>query len=189
MLSLRRYECVDQEESVMSRFVSLSVAGLLDRRRLSPCSPKVAVAQGRADLFRAASIASPSSIPGNPRRAISRTRRAPDDCPGTRISLPRRSGPFCGDRRASSRQNSPVVDDAAVEHAAEQIRQKGGRINQQFKEPYDPGMPGRQLNITYPERQAAPRVDLYGEPPPRRSPRRPPPKATSTRCSSSSRSR
>jgi hypothetical protein len=46
--------------------------------------------------------------------------------------------------------DSPVVDDAVVEHAAEQIRQKGGRINQQFKEPYDPGMPGRQLNISYP---------------------------------------
>jgi hypothetical protein len=46
--------------------------------------------------------------------------------------------------------NSPVVDDAVVEHAAEQIRQKGGRINQQFKEPYDPGMPGRQINISYP---------------------------------------
>jgi len=47
--------------------------------------------------------------------------------------------------------DSPVVDDAVVEHAAEQIRQKGGRINQQFKEPYDPGMPGRQLNISYPD--------------------------------------
>ena len=46
--------------------------------------------------------------------------------------------------------NTPVVDDATVEHAAQQIRQKGGRINQEFKEPYDPGMPGRQINISYP---------------------------------------
>ena len=47
-------------------------------------------------------------------------------------------------------QNAPVVDDAAVEHAVEQLRQKGGQIRQQFKEPYDPGMPGRQLNVLYP---------------------------------------
>jgi hypothetical protein len=43
--------------------------------------------------------------------------------------------------------DSPVVDDAVVEHAAEQLRQRG-QIRMQFMANYDPGMPGRQLNIT-----------------------------------------
>jgi hypothetical protein len=43
--------------------------------------------------------------------------------------------------------DSPVVDDAVVEHAAEQIRQRG-TVRMQFQANYDPGMPGRQLNIT-----------------------------------------
>jgi hypothetical protein len=42
------------------------------------------------------------------------------------------------------------VDDAVVEHAAEQIRKKGGTIRFQYTAPYDPGMPGRQLNISHP---------------------------------------
>src|SRR5262245_350256 len=46
--------------------------------------------------------------------------------------------------------NAPAVDDAVVEHAAEQIRQKGGTIRFQYTAPYDPGMPGRQLNIGHP---------------------------------------
>jgi hypothetical protein len=44
--------------------------------------------------------------------------------------------------------NAPAVDDAVVEHAAEQIRQKGGQVRFQFAAPYDPGMPGRQLNMS-----------------------------------------
>ena len=43
--------------------------------------------------------------------------------------------------------NSPAVDDAVVEHAAEQLRQRG-QVRMQFTANYDPGMPGRQLNIT-----------------------------------------
>lgn len=43
--------------------------------------------------------------------------------------------------------NSPAVDDAVVEHAAEQVRQRG-QVRMQFQANYDPGMPGRQLNIT-----------------------------------------
>ena len=42
--------------------------------------------------------------------------------------------------------NAPAVDDALVEHAAEQLRQRG-QVLFQYTAPYDPGMPGRQLNI------------------------------------------
>ncbi len=40
----------------------------------------------------------------------------------------------------------PATDDPLVEHAAEQLR-KRGEILFQFKFNYDPGVPGRQLNI------------------------------------------
>jgi hypothetical protein len=42
--------------------------------------------------------------------------------------------------------NGPATDDALVEHAAEQLR-KRGEILFQYKYNYDPGVPGRQLNI------------------------------------------
>jgi hypothetical protein len=42
--------------------------------------------------------------------------------------------------------NGAGTDDALVEHAAEQLR-KRGEIMYQFKFNYDPGVPGRQLNI------------------------------------------
>ena len=44
----------------------------------------------------------------------------------------------------------PAIDHDAVEHAAEQIRQKG-EVRFQFDMAYDPGMPGRQLNIFQPD--------------------------------------
>jgi len=40
----------------------------------------------------------------------------------------------------------PAVDEQAVDHAAEQLRQKG-EVRFQFADEYDPGLPGRQLNI------------------------------------------
>ena len=40
----------------------------------------------------------------------------------------------------------PATDDPLVEHAAEQLR-KRGEILFQYKFNYDPGVPGRQLNI------------------------------------------
>jgi hypothetical protein len=40
----------------------------------------------------------------------------------------------------------PAVDNAAVDHAAAQLRQKG-EVRFQFADEYDPGLPGRQLNI------------------------------------------
>ena len=40
----------------------------------------------------------------------------------------------------------PAVDDGHVEHAAVGLRQKG-EVRFQAQAPYDPGMPGRQLNI------------------------------------------
>ena len=40
----------------------------------------------------------------------------------------------------------PAVDNQAVDHAAAQLRQKG-EVRFQFAEEYDPGLPGRQLNI------------------------------------------
>lgn len=42
--------------------------------------------------------------------------------------------------------NGPATDDPLVEHAAEQLR-KRGEILFQYKYNYDPGVPGRQLNI------------------------------------------
>jgi hypothetical protein len=40
----------------------------------------------------------------------------------------------------------PAADPGIVEHAAEQLRRKG-EVRFQFAEDYDPGIPGRQLNI------------------------------------------
>jgi hypothetical protein len=45
--------------------------------------------------------------------------------------------------------NGPAVDEQAVEHAAAAIRQRG-EVRFQAQAPYDPGMPGRQLNIFEP---------------------------------------
>jgi hypothetical protein len=42
--------------------------------------------------------------------------------------------------------SGPAVDDQAVDHAAAQLRQKG-EVRFQFADEYDPGLPGRQLNI------------------------------------------
>ena len=44
----------------------------------------------------------------------------------------------------------PAIDHDAVEHAAEQMRQKG-EVRFQFDMGYDPGIPGRQLNILQPD--------------------------------------
>ena len=44
----------------------------------------------------------------------------------------------------------PAVDYYAVEHAAEQMHQRG-EIRFQFDMAYDPGMPGRQLDISQPD--------------------------------------
>lgn len=41
------------------------------------------------------------------------------------------------------------VDEQVIEHAAQTIRQRG-EVRFQFEAPYDPGMPGRQLNIVEP---------------------------------------
>ena len=45
--------------------------------------------------------------------------------------------------------NGPQVDDAVVEHAANNLRQRG-EVRFQAAANYDPGMPGRQLNIFQP---------------------------------------
>ena len=42
--------------------------------------------------------------------------------------------------------SGPEADDAAVDHAAAQLRQRG-EVRFQFSDEYDPGLPGRQLNI------------------------------------------
>ena len=44
----------------------------------------------------------------------------------------------------------PAVDYYTVEHAAEQIRQKG-EVRFEFDMGYDPGVPGRQFNILQPD--------------------------------------
>ena len=43
----------------------------------------------------------------------------------------------------------PAVDNEAVDHAADQLRRRG-EVRFQFAEDYDPGLPGRQLNIFEP---------------------------------------
>lgn len=45
--------------------------------------------------------------------------------------------------------NGPAVDDEIVENAAVPLRQKG-EIRFQFAEVYDPGIPGRQINMFQP---------------------------------------
>ena len=45
--------------------------------------------------------------------------------------------------------NGPQVDDAIVEHAANNLRQRG-EVRFQAAANYDPGMPGRQLNVFQP---------------------------------------
>ena len=45
--------------------------------------------------------------------------------------------------------NGPAVDEAIVEHAANNLRQRG-EVRFQAAATYDPGMPGRQLNIFQP---------------------------------------
>jgi hypothetical protein len=45
--------------------------------------------------------------------------------------------------------NGPVVDDQIVEHAAATLRRRG-EVRFQAEANYDPGMPGRQLNIFEP---------------------------------------
>ena len=45
--------------------------------------------------------------------------------------------------------NGPAVDEAAVEHAANNLRRRG-EVRFQAAATYDPGMPGRQLNIFQP---------------------------------------
>lgn len=42
-----------------------------------------------------------------------------------------------------------TIDNQAVDHAADQLRRKG-EVRFQFAEEYDPGIPGRQLNIFEP---------------------------------------
>jgi hypothetical protein len=46
--------------------------------------------------------------------------------------------------------NGPAVDEAIVEAAAVPLRQKG-EIKFQFAEVYDPGIPGRQINMFLPD--------------------------------------
>ena len=132
----------------MSRFVSLSVAGLLIGAAF-PLFVDNAAAQGE-QIYTSCEHRFAVIYPGQPK-----TRDFTYTTTGGR-TVPAREYLFrdAPDRFAVTvavfPQNSPVVDDAVVEHAVEQLRQKGGQIRQQFKEDYDPGMPGRQLNVVYP---------------------------------------
>ena len=132
----------------MSRFVPLSVAGLLIGAAF-PLFADNAVAQGE-QIYTSCEHRFAVIYPGQPK-----TRDFMYTTSGGR-TVPAREYLFrdAPDRFAVTvavfPQSSPTVDDAVVEHAVEQLRQKGGQIRQQFKEPYDPGMPGRQLNVVYP---------------------------------------
>ena len=136
----------------MSRFVPLSVAGLL----IGAAVPLVSGALAQTDpalnqgVFANCQHRFAVIYPGQPKlRDFQYATRAGSTVPA-REYLFREGADRFAVTVAVFPANSPQVDDAAVEHAAEQLRAKGGRINQQFKEPYDPGMPGRQINITYP---------------------------------------
>lgn len=57
--------------------------------------------------------------------------------------------------------NGPAVDEQIIENAAAPLRQKG-RIRFQFAEDYDPGIPGRQINLAQPNaRQHRASVYMY----------------------------
>ncbi len=132
----------------MSRFVALSVAGLLMGAAV-PLFAESAVAQGE-QIYSSCQHRFAVIYPGQPKtRDLTHATHGGTSVPAREYLF--RDAP---DRFAVTvamfPQNTPVVDDAAVEHAVEQLRQKGGQIRQQFKEPYDPGMPGRQLNVVYP---------------------------------------
>ncbi len=132
----------------MSRFVPLSVAGLLIGAAF-PLFVQNAAAQGE-QIYSSCQHRFAVIYPGQPKtRDFSYATHKGTSVPA-REFLFREGADRFAVTVAVFPANSPAVDDAAVEHAAEQFRAKGGRINQQFKEPYDPGMPGRQLNITYP---------------------------------------
>jgi hypothetical protein len=136
----------------MSRFVSLSVAGLLLGAAV-PLLVVPAVAQSEPvgeQVYASCEHRFAVIYPGQPKtRDLTYTTTAGRAVPA-REYLFREGADRFAVTVAVFPANSPVVDDAVVEHAAEQIRTKGGRINQQFSAPYDPGMPGRQLNISYP---------------------------------------
>ena len=136
----------------MSRFVSLSVAGLLVGAAV-PFLAVPAVAQREPvgeNVYASCQYRFAVIYPGQPKtRDLMYATTAGRTVPA-REFLFREGADRFAVTVAVFPPNSPVVDDAAVEHAAEQIRVKGGRINQQFSAPYDPGMPGRQLNIIYP---------------------------------------
>ena len=130
----------------MSRFVSLSVAGLL----VGAAVPVFAAAAQDEHVYSSCQHRFAVIYQGQPKtRDLQYATRTGTNVPA-REYLFREGADRFAVTVAVFPANSPVVDDAAVEHAAQTIRAKGGRINQQFQEPYDPGMPGRQLNITYP---------------------------------------
>ena len=137
----------------MPRFVPLSVAGLLIGAALPFFSlPAIAqLSQVGEQIYTSCEHRFAVIYPGQPKtRDLQFTTTAGRTVPA-REYLFKDSPDRFAVTVAVFPDNSSAVDDAVVEHAAEQIRQKGGRINQQFKEPYDPGMPGRQLNISYPD--------------------------------------
>jgi len=132
----------------MSRFVPLSIAGLLIGTAASLFA-QGAVAQGE-QIYASCQHRFAVIYPGQPKtRDFQYATRTGATVPA-REYLFREGADRFAVTVAVFPANTPVVDDATVEHAAQSIRAKGGRINQQFNEPYDPGMPGRQLNITYP---------------------------------------
>ena len=141
----------------MSRFVPLSVAGMLAGAAVSLLAQQAIAQTDYANQERIGGQVYASCqyrfaviYPGQPKtRDFSYATRTGSTVPA-REYLFREGADRFAVTVAVFPASSPVVDDATVEHAAEQIRAKGGRINQQFKEPYDPGMPGRQINITYP---------------------------------------
>jgi hypothetical protein len=130
----------------MSRFVSFSIAGLLIGAAVPFLAAPAASQQIGEQVYTSCEHRFAVIYPGQPK-----TRDFQFTTSGGR-TVPAREYLFrdAPDRFAVTvavfPANSPVVDDAVVEHAAEQLRQRG-QVRMQFQANYDPGMPGRQLNI------------------------------------------
>jgi len=135
---------VDEEESVMSKVIAMSVAALLASAAV-PFFAGSAAAQGE-QIYTSCEHRFAVIYPGQPRtRDLMYTTTGGRTVPAREFLFGQGSDRFAV-TVAVFPANSPAVDDAVVEHAAEQLRQRG-QIRMQFQANYDPGMPGRQLNI------------------------------------------
>jgi len=127
----------------MAKFNPMRVATLLSCA-VVPFLPGAAVAQD-SPMYVSCEYRFAVISPGQPRtRDIAYTTRGGATAPAREFSFGSGSDRFAV--TVAVFPAGPAVDDQIVEHAAEQLRQRG-EVRFQAAAPYDPGMPGRQLNI------------------------------------------